>query len=120
MDMCMRDVITDAAFNTLIQFCRPNVVRNRDGSLSTTKQWQNLCAVVQPASNNDTKHLADGDKTMSMLTIWCSRQLNPTWGDQLQLGDLIRYGEREHRIVMAQDWSQYGYCKAVASEVRHG
>lgn len=118
----MLDVINDAAFNTSFKLARVPVARHPDGRLLGTNPddlvWQTLSGVAQSAKGKDTQHLQQGDQTKPAITIWCGRVLNPTWGDLPQLGDLIEWHGRTYRVAEPMDWSQYGYWKAVAIEVR--
>ena len=118
----MYQVISDAVLNQPLQFARFRLQRHADGRLIgndfNALQWQNLCAVVQPVKNNQSKFLTEGDQTLDAITIWCCQRLNPTWGNELQLGDVLRYQERIYRIHNVQNWSHYGYWKATATEVR--
>lgn len=122
MDMSMLDVISDAAFNTCFKLARVPIKRERDGSITGNSpddlKWYGLNGVVQSAKGKDTKHLQQGDQTKPGIKVWCARALNPTWGDLPQLGDLIEWHGRTYRVAEPADWSEYGFWKAIALEVR--
>ena len=112
-------VINSAVFNTQFKLGRVPVQRNRDGSISKEVHWDCCNGVVQPASESKTQHLKEGDRFNPAITIYCGRQLNPTWGDLPILGDLIEWHGRTYRVVEPKDWSQYGFWQALAVEVRN-
>lgn len=112
-------VINDAAFNQYFKFGRVPIQRNRDGSIHTEVNWCCLSGVIQPTTDNKTQYLNDGDRFTPSINIYCGQQLNPTWGDLPQLGDLVKWHERIYRVVSSKDWSQYGFWQAIAIEVRN-
>lgn len=74
--------------------------------------------VVQPMQAKDTQFLQEGDKTRSGIKIYCSFEVSASNEAPPKLGDLIVWHNRTYRVAKApDDWSQYGYWKAIAVEV---
>ena len=121
MDMdVFADVVSDPHFTKTFQFARVATTRNRDGTINQNQSWVDVVGVIQPAQKSETKHLIEGDRTLPAIKVWCGHELNPTFGDLPQLGDLICHEGRTYRVVDPKDWSQYHFWSAVAVEVRSG
>lgn len=117
--MEMLDVINDAAFCTRFGLTRSLATRERDGSIQASQTLCQMRGVVQPSRNSATEVLPEGDRTKPAISVWCGRELNPTYGDSPVLGDVLHWHGRCYRIAAIRDWSQYGYWQATAVEVRH-
>lgn len=110
------EMLHDPDFSTEFTFGIAGGYRTVKGEWVETIASAKKAAVIQPASNRDLKYLAEGDELRQAINIWSTEYLSST--DRLcpQKGDVIGWHDKTYRIVNVEDWSQYGYWKAMAMQ----
>lgn len=92
-------------------------VRTNDGRFIDEVSLHYKKGVIQPANSRDTQHLLEGDKYRKTIKVYAGEYLSTVDKRVPQLGDTICWHCDDYRIVNVDDWSQYGYWKALAVQL---
>lgn len=104
-------------------FCKDFVLiitgstRLENGKLIETETPHNVTGVIQPANANDTRVLEQGDQSKRSIKIYLGHEVLAATKTPPKLGDKIKDNDILYRVASYQDWSQYGYSKALAVEI---
>jgi len=75
-----------------------------------TVSLRTVRAVVQPADPQRLQTLAGLDWSLRYLSVYSLGALSP--------GEFLDYRGSDYKIIPITDWTDYGYCHAIAEQTR--
>lgn len=111
------ELLNDPDFVTEFTLGISTGVRHNDGRFINEVSLHYKKGVIQPANSKDTQYLIDGDKHRQTIKVYAGEYLSPVDKRVPQLGDTICWHCNDYRVVNVDDWSQYGYWKAIAVQL---
>lgn len=111
------ELLEDPDFCKDFVFIATATTRLENGKLIELDQAHDVTGVIQPANANDTRVLEQGDQSKRSIKIYLAKKVLAATKTPPKLGDKIKDNGLYYRVASYQDWTQYGYSKAVAVEI---